>query len=137
MDWGLLEEHGPFVIRILVAGGLGAIIGFERDVHGRAAGLRTHLPVSMGAGLFMVLSEIVSASRAMGDGDVFADPGRIAAQVVTGIGFLGAGAILKDGLTVRGLTTAACLWIVAAIGMASGAGLYLIAGATTLLPSSL
>ena len=133
MDWGLLEEHGPFVIRILVAGGLGALIGFERDVHGRAAGLRTHLLVSMGAALFMVLSEIVSASRAMGDGEVFADPARIAAQVVTGIGFLGAGAILKDGLTVRGLTTAACLWIVAAIGMASGAGLYVIASATTLL----
>ena len=133
MDWGLLQDHGHFIIRILVAGGLGAVIGFERDVHGRAAGLRTHLLVSMGAALFMVLSEIVSTSRAVGDGDVVADPGRIAAQVVTGIGFLGAGAILKDGLTVRGLTTAACLWIVAAIGMAAGAGLYLIAGATTLL----
>ena len=64
MDWGLLQDHGHLLVRILVAGGLGALIGFERDVHGRAAGLRTHLLVSMGAGLFMVLSEIVSEKHA-------------------------------------------------------------------------
>ena len=135
MDWGFVEASVTPVIRILVAGLLGGLIGLERDVHGRAAGLRTHLLVSMGAGLFMVLSEIISSLHFGKEGvaQVLTDPGRIAAQIVTGIGFLGAGAILKDGLTVRGLTTAACLWIVAAIGMAAGAGLYVIAGATTLL----
>jgi putative Mg2+ transporter-C (MgtC) family protein len=130
----LWEYTLPLIGRVFVAGLFGGLIGLERDIHGRAAGLRTHLLVSMGAALFTVLSEAVAASRLAADGaQVFADPGRIAAQIVTGIGFLGAGAILKDGLTVRGLTTAACLWVVAAIGMAAGAGQYVVAGATTLM----
>ena len=135
MDWATLEPTLSPIVRILVAGLLGGLIGLERDVHGRAAGLRTHLLVSMGAGLFMVLSEIVSALHIDREGSeqIFGDPARIAAQIVTGIGFLGAGAILKDGLTVRGLTTAACLWVAAAVGMAAGAGLFVIAGATALL----
>lgn len=101
----------------------------ERDIHGRAAGLRTHLLVSMAAALFTMLSPFI----ALLNPSVPGDPGRIAAQIVTGIGFLGAGAIIKEGLTIRGLTTAACLWVVAAIGMASGAGCYMPAFATTVI----
>jgi len=126
-----------YLLRIMLASLLGAMIGYERDVHGRAAGLRTHLLVSMGAAVFMVLSEIVAmsarTSQAAGLPAFYADPGRIAAQIVTGIGFLGAGTIIKEGLNIRGLTTAACLWIVAAIGMAAGAGCFTIAVGTTLL----
>ena len=126
-----------YILRILLASVLGGLIGYERDVHGRAAGLRTHLLVSMGAAVFMVLSEVIalSARTAQGAGApaFYADPGRIAAQIVTGIGFLGAGTIIKEGINIRGLTTAACLWIVAAIGMAAGAGCHAIAVSTTLL----
>ncbi|MHC4873675.1 MAG: MgtC/SapB family protein [Planctomycetota bacterium] len=114
--------------RLLLAAFLGGLVGLERDVHGRAAGLRTHLLVGLGSCLFMILSKIVAES-----GTGVTDPGRIAAQIVTGIGFLGAGAIMKEGFTVRGLTTAACFWVVAAIGMASGAGEYLLALATSLI----
>jgi putative Mg2+ transporter-C (MgtC) family protein len=115
--------------RLAIASLLGGLIGLERDLHGRAAGLRTHLLVSLGSAAFMVLSEIVAQS---GAGHSFvSDPGRIAAQIVTGIGFLGAGVILKEGISVRGLTTAACLWMVAAVGMAAGAGQYFLAVATT------
>lgn len=126
---GVGSPHGQadLLLRLLVASVLGAAVGLERDLHGRAAGLRTHLLVSLGAAVFMVLSEqvaVLSSGR-------FSDPGRIAAQIVTGIGFLGAGAIIKEGLTIRGLTTAACLWTAAAIGMAAGFGAYLLAGVTT------
>lgn len=128
-------DHNEFLMRIVVAALLGGVIGLERDIHGRAAGLRTHLLVSMGSGLFMILSEEIATHAAamtkMGMVSAFSDPGRIAAQVVTGIGFLGAGTIIKEGLTVRGLTTAACLWLGAAVGMASGAGYFLIASSTT------
>jgi putative Mg2+ transporter-C (MgtC) family protein len=109
------------IIGLCLAALLGAILGFERERHGRPAGLRTHLLVSLGAASFMTLSPLVAE---MGKG-VPADPGRIAAQVVSGIGFLGAGAIVKEGVNIRGLTTAACLWIAAAIGMTAGAGFYL------------
>lgn len=126
---GLPEESTIYIVRILVAALLGALIGFERDIHGRAAGLRTHLLVSMGAAVFVILSESIASHWKGGA----ADPGRIAAQVVTGIGFLGAGAIIKEGLNIRGLTTAACLWTVAGIGMASGAGSYAVAVATTFI----
>ncbi len=115
-----------FVIRLLVAAFLGAIIGIERDMHGRAAGVRTNMIVSLGAALFMIISEIIATSFGNSSTDPFirADPARIAAQIVTGIGFIGAGAIIKSGFTIRGLTTAACLWLSAAIGMSAGAGLY-------------
>ncbi len=122
---GTILEEG---FRILLAGLLGGLIGLERDVHGRAAGLRTHVLVALGAALFMVLSVEMSLIG----GSTNRDPGRIAAQIVTGIGFLGAGAIIKQGFTIRGLTTASCLWIVAAIGMASGMGKYALATCTTL-----
>jgi putative Mg2+ transporter-C (MgtC) family protein len=124
-----LAAQGPdaldALVKLLVAAALGALIGFERDKHGRAAGLRTHLMVSMGAAVFMIISTHV-AQRAAGPGFI-ADPGRIAAQIVTGIGFLGAGVILKNGPNVRGLTTAACLWTAAGVGMAAGGGYHAIA----------
>ena len=125
-----LNETADMIARILLAAVLGALIGFERDKHGRAAGLRTHLLVSMGAAAFMVMSARVAAS-AQGSTSFIADPGRIAAQIVTGIGFLGAGAIVKSRNNVRGLTTAACLWAAAGIGMAAGGGYWLLALVTT------
>ena len=124
-----LPENLDMLVKILVAALLGAMVGFERDKHGRAAGLRTHLLVSMGAAVFMVISaQVAKQSQLAG---FFADPGRIAAQIVTGIGFLGAGVILKSGNHVRGLTTAACLWTAAGIGMAAGGGFYVLATMTT------
>jgi len=130
-------EFTDFLLRILVAALLGGFIGLERDIHGRAAGLRTHLLVSLGSALFMVLSELVATDAVtltnQGLARMFSDPGRIAAQIVTGIGFLGAGTIIKEGLTIRGLTTAACLWLVAAVGMAAGGGYLLIAISTTFI----
>ncbi|MEW6219096.1 MAG: MgtC/SapB family protein [Thermodesulfobacteriota bacterium] len=123
--------------RILLAAVLGGLIGIERDMHGRAAGLRTHLLVAAGAALFTILSELIpgqAALRPTASGlPAFADPARVASQIVVGIGFLGAGTIIKEGLTIRGLTTAACLWIVAAVGMAAGAGRPILAIATTAL----
>jgi putative Mg2+ transporter-C (MgtC) family protein len=124
-------ELTDILVKIGVAALLGAAVGFERDKHGRAAGLRTHLLVAMGASVFTVISAKVAAG-AHADGFV-ADPGRIAAQIIAGIGFFGAGVILKSGNHVRGLTTAACLWTAAAIGMASGAGFYTLAVAATVL----
>ncbi len=125
------------LLRIFVASLLGGIIGLERDIHGRAAGLRTHLLVSMGSALFMVMSELVATQAVtmtnVGLARTFSDPGRIAAQIVTGIGFLGAGTIIKEGLTIRGLTTAACLWLVAAVGMAAGGGYLILAISTTFM----
>lgn len=107
------------LLRLAVAAGLGGAIGFERELRERQAGLRTHLVVSVGSALFTLVSAY--AFRNFGNK---VDPTRIAAQIVSGIGFLGAGAIIRQGLSVRGLTTAATLWLVAAIGMASGAGYY-------------
>jgi len=135
MDFNILLKSWHIFIRILIAGMLGGILGIERDIHGRQAGLRTHLLVSAGSALFFILStHIASFDVTVPAGFTkVTDPGRIAAQIVTGIGFLGAGVILKEGFTVVGLTTSACLWISAAIGMASGAGLYGIAAGTTLL----
>lgn len=114
------------VVRLVAAAVLGALIGLEREIHEHPAGMRTHLLVALGSAGFTVLS--IEAFAAPG-----ADPARIAAQIVTGVGFLGAGAILKEGATIRGLTTAASLWTVAAVGMAAGAGAWVIAAATTVL----
>jgi putative Mg2+ transporter-C (MgtC) family protein len=115
-----------YAVRLLIAAALGALIGLEREIHDHPAGMRTHLLVSLGSAGFTVLS--IAAFPAPG-----ADPARIAAQVVTGVGFLGAGAILKEGATIRGLTTAASLWAVAAVGMAAGAGAMLVALSLTLI----
>jgi putative Mg2+ transporter-C (MgtC) family protein len=123
--------------RLVAAAVLGAAIGLERESRDQPAGLRTHLLVSVGAALFTLVSAYAFSEfrrPAPGGGlQTAVDPTRIAAQIVTGIGFLGAGAIIRQGLSVRGLTTAAALWISAAIGMASGAGYYLGAVATTIL----
>jgi putative Mg2+ transporter-C (MgtC) family protein len=105
------------LLRLVVAAGLGGAIGLERELRERGAGLRTHLVVCVGSALFTLVS-------AYGFVGPHVDPTRIAAQIVSGIGFLGAGAIIRQGLSVRGLTTAATLWLVAAIGLASGAGYY-------------
>jgi len=114
---------GEVLLRLAVAAGLGGVIGIERELREREAGFRTHLLVSVGAALFTLVSAYAWGDFVFGGGVTF-DPTRIAAQVVTGIGFLGAGAIIRQGLSVRGLTTAATLWVVAGIGMAAGAGLY-------------
>ena len=121
-------------MRLGVAAALGGAIGVERELRDREAGLRTHMLVSLGSCLFTIVSAYgFHAFLAHGGSVVRADPSRIAAQIVTGIGFLGAGAIIREGLSVRGLTTAATLWVVAAIGMASGAGYYGPAALTTVL----
>lgn len=111
--------------RLGIAFLLGALIGLERERHQRPAGLRTHILVSVASALFTMVS-IVAAT----DGS---DPGRIAAQIVTGIGFLGAGTIMRHGSVVRGLTTAASLWMAAALGMAAGFGWFVAAGATAII----
>jgi putative Mg2+ transporter-C (MgtC) family protein len=118
-------------LRMLLAAILGAAIGLEREIHEHPAGMRTHLLVSLGSAIFTILS--IYGFEGVGQGNVAAtvDPTRIAAQVVSGIGFLGAGAILKYGTSIRGLTTAASLWTAAAIGMAAGAGEWLIAAVGT------
>jgi len=125
------------LLRLVVAAGLGAAVGVEREVREREAGIRTHLLVSLGSCLFTIVSAYGFHEFLVGGTNIVrADPTRIAAQIVTGIGFLGAGAIIRQGLSVRGLTTAATLWLVAAIGMAVGAGYYsaaLIATAGALL----
>jgi len=125
---GLSTFDVEVVIRLLLASLLGGLIGLERELHGRPAGFRTHLLVSLGAALFMSVSLYffqaygsLSANTA-----VRVDPARVAAQIVVGIGFLGAGAIIRDKGAVRGLTTAACLWLAAAIGVACGAGMFMV-----------
>ena len=116
--------------RLVVAAVLGALIGLEREIHGHPAGIRTHMLVALGSGIFTVLS-------IHGFGQDFepsrVDPTRIAAQIVSGIGFLGAGAILKDGIVIRGLTTAASLWATSAVGLAAGAGEYVVAGVGSII----
>jgi putative Mg2+ transporter-C (MgtC) family protein len=110
-------------IRLVVAALLGALIGLEREVHQHPAGMRTHLLVSLGSAVFTEMSA-VGFGQLGGPSSV--DPTRIAAQIVSGIGFLGAGAIIKYGTSILGLTTAASLWVTASIGLAVGAGDYLI-----------
>ncbi|MBX2910119.1 MAG: MgtC/SapB family protein [Chitinophagales bacterium] len=121
------------LIRLLLASFFGALIGIERERKDWAAGLRTHMMVCVGACLIMLVSAF-GFSDILGTKDVTLDPSRIAAQVVSGIGFIGAGAILfvKGGI-IRGLTTAAGLWTVAAIGLATGSGMYFAAAATTFI----
>jgi putative Mg2+ transporter-C (MgtC) family protein len=110
----------PFVARLLISAGLSAAIGFEREYHRKPAGLRTNMLIGIGSAMFTILS-IRFADGGQGTVD------RVAAQIATGIGFLGAGAILRDQHNVHGLTTAATIWVNAAIGMAAGLGSYTIA----------
>jgi putative Mg2+ transporter-C (MgtC) family protein len=127
-------SHSDMILRIAVGAALGATIGWERDRHGRQAGLRTHLIVALASATFMVVSaHFYFFQNYGGAAGIAVDPSRIAASVVTGIGFLAGGAILKTGLTVQGLTTAAGLWLVAAIGLCAGAGMYPEALAATVM----
>jgi len=119
------------VIRLLVAAALGAAIGLEREHHGRSAGLRTQLLVALGSATAMVVSLYFAAVFGPAGGAVRVDPARVAYGVMGGVGFLGAGAIIHYGAGVRGLTTAASLWCSAAIGLAAGFGMFLVAGVAT------
>ncbi|HTP28725.1 MAG TPA: MgtC/SapB family protein [Anaeromyxobacteraceae bacterium] len=126
--------HWEMLVRIAAAAILGGVIGLERDIHRRQAGFRTHLIVSMASATFMVVSAHFLWFQHYVPGHlVVVDTSRIAAAVVTGVGFLGGGSILRTGATVQGLTTAAALWLVAAIGMCCGSGMYPEAGFATLL----
>ncbi len=115
-----------FVMRLLIAAGLTAAIGLEREFHQKPAGLRTNMLIGIGSALFTILS-LGFAQGAQGSTD------RVAAQIATGIGFLGAGAIVRDEGSIHGLTTAATIWVNAAIGMAVGAGAYGLAVTTTVI----
>jgi putative Mg2+ transporter-C (MgtC) family protein len=119
------------ILRVLVGAVLGSLVGFERERQGQPAGLRTHMILVIGATLAMVLS--INLGYLFARPGTPADPARLAAQVISGIGFLGAGAILRYGFTVKGLTTATSLWTMAIVGMAVGAGYYLIGVVTTAL----
>jgi putative Mg2+ transporter-C (MgtC) family protein len=120
---------GPYeiIFKLLLGTLLGGIIGFERQTHGRAAGFRTQLLVCVACVLIMIISESYYTRSALNPELTRIDPTRIAAGAMTGVGFLGAGVILKTGISIQGLTTAACIWIVSAIGLAVGAGQYLAA----------
>src|SRR5579863_1636582 len=129
-----MMSHAEMLIRIGLGAALGGVIGYERDRHRRPVGLRTHLIVAMAAATFMVISSQFVYWQHYGKDDlVEVDASRIAASVVSAVGFLAGGAILRTGFTVQGLTTAAGLWLVTAIGMSSGAGMYVESGVVTLL----
>lgn len=129
----LTISHFELIFRLILAALLGSVIGFERERLNWAAGLRTHMLVCVGASLIMLVS-IFGFADILGQKDVSLDPSRVAAQVVSGIGFLGAGSILLRGEVVRGLTTAASLWSVAGVGLATGGGMYVAAvGATVII----
>ena len=120
-----MESHAELCLRVLVGAVLGGIIGYERDLHGRAAGLRTHVMVALASATFMVVSTHFAFFQMYHPGgEVKADGSRIAASVVSGIGFLAGGAIFRTGASVKGLTTAGGLWLVSAVGLTAGAGMY-------------
>jgi putative Mg2+ transporter-C (MgtC) family protein len=128
-----LALQADLAVRLLIASILGAAIGLEREIHDHPAGMRTHLLVALGSAIFTVLSIYGFEGVTANGVSPSVDPTRIAAQVVSGIGFLGAGAIIKYGTSIRGLTTAASLWTAAAIGMAAGAGDWVIASVGTFI----
>lgn len=118
MEWNL-------ILRLVIAGLLGGLIGFEREIRAKEAGVRTHFIVALGSALFMIISQFAFTGRF--------DAARVAAQVVSGIGFIGAGVIIFQKNVVRGVTTAAGLWVAAAVGLACGAGMFTVAVAASLL----
>lgn len=120
-----------FIFRVFIAALLGGMIGFEREYRAKEAGLRTHFLVAMGSALFMIVSQY--GFNAVLGTSITLDPSRVAAQVVSGIGFIGAGTIIFQKHVIKGLTTAAGLWVTSAIGLACGSGLYLLSVASTLL----
>ena len=136
-----LQEHKDImmVVRLVLAAILGGIVGIERGSGDRPAGVRPHILVCVGSALFMLVSmygfDELTPAEALHEGDLGArrDSARIAAQVVSGIGFLGAGTILHEGLTIRGLTTAASLWMVSAIGLAVGSGMFFLSIMATVI----
>ena len=117
----MIVSEWELLLRLVLSCILGGMIGYERQSRNKSAGLRTNVLVCLGSCLIMVLSQAIYQNV---EGKTNADPARLAAQVVSGIGFLGAGAIMKEELTVTELTTAACLWVVAGVGLAVGAGFY-------------
>jgi putative Mg2+ transporter-C (MgtC) family protein len=121
-----MKDFPDILIKLLISILLGALIGIERERRNRPAGLRTHILVSLGSSLFTITS--IQFSKMYGG----VDPSRVAANIVTGIGFLGAGTIMREGLTIRGLTTAATIWVSSAIGLACGMGYYLPAVITSI-----
>jgi putative Mg2+ transporter-C (MgtC) family protein len=127
-----MVSNGEIAARILIAAAFGGLLGLERELRDQPAGFRTHMIVALGACLFTLTSAFGFRSFAHGSqvGST-ADVTRVASQIVVGIGFLGGGTILRHGVTVKGLTTAANLWVVAAIGLAVGVGMYFAAGVTT------
>ena len=129
-----LTHDGHFILRLLVAMLLGGLVGLERQTRGRAAGLRTNILVCLGSAAIIVAFQKLSQEMGAGaDSAIRMDPARAAAGVITGIGFLGAGTIVKSKNFVRGLTTAASIWVVSAIGVTVGLGEFVIAGVVTLL----
>ncbi len=121
-----------FIFRIFIAGLLGGAIGLEREYRAKEAGFRTHFLVGLGSGLFMIISAHGFSDILITEATRY-DVSRIASQVVSGIGFIGAGCIIFQKNAVRGLTTAAGLWVTAAIGMSAGAGMYAVATAATVM----
>ena len=129
-----MTQDVELVVRIVVGTALGGIIGYERDIHGRPAGLRTHALVALASATFMVVSTHLAFYQHYHEGDFTeVDGSRIAASVVSGIGFLAGGAILRTGISIQGLTTAAGLWLVAAIGLCAGGGMYVESVAATVI----
>jgi len=124
---GKIMTEIDFVIRLCLAFAAGGIIGIERSSRRQVAGLRTHILIAVGSCCLMLLSIWLPQQLSTGD------PGRIAAQVVSGMGFLGAGAIIRLGSNIRGLTTAASLWLTAAVGLTIGAGMFIVALTTVVL----
>jgi putative Mg2+ transporter-C (MgtC) family protein len=122
--FSLTQDDLEMILRLLAALGAGAVIGYERSFHGRPAGLRTHVLVCLASALLMFVT-VFEEQWVRSQGEARLDPTRMAQGIMTGIGFLGAGVIVKEGLNVRGLTTAASIWITAAIGILAGVGLYL------------
>ncbi|MFC1573169.1 MgtC/SapB family protein [Candidatus Eisenbacteria bacterium] len=136
MDFaGFVSLEGGALWKLLLAPVLAGMVGLEREWHGRAAGLRTHVLVCLGSTILIIAARSAGEAFAVDslDARLVLDPNRIAAGIVTGIGFLGAGAILRTGDLIRGLTTAACVWFVAALGIVIGNGLYVLAVVSTLL----
>ena len=130
-----MDGVSVIIFKLLLSAFLGGLIGLERELHARAAGLRTHILVAIGSTLIMMISNYMfllyqdqTASTV-----VRLDPARIAAMTITGIGFLGAGTIIQSKEIVRGLTTAACLWVIAAVGLSVGCGFYLPAVMTSII----
>jgi putative Mg2+ transporter-C (MgtC) family protein len=127
----VISSH-EMLLRMGVGILFGAVIGYERERSGRPAGLRTHLLVSVASSTFMLVStQFVYFQNYLHQDPIAVDPSRIAASVVSGVGFLGAGAILRTGFNIQGLTTAASLWLVSAVGLASGAGMFVVGAAAT------